>query len=311
MVLKTPKYHLNPSSFRGSKAYDVKVWSTLGFLAFAALHLGTSNEVRANLPTDEVKPAGLQQSTQLSVRSKLRIRNFIEFMTPALQGQSSSIPNSDGSGYIPTTVFNIFSADYEIAPNYRILYTQRVFLFLTEDPDFQSMSIFGRDPRFGLRRTQVFDLPNLNTTYDLYFQPGISNNQISGGNRFEVGFRTSTNYVLPGTRWTLGIVQELTTGYLDVYGTGLRAYGWFVPWFSYDLSDKISLQHFTNLAFKNPRNLTWTQFKWDDQPPFMQNGVNFNLTKSVSASLFLNNYLGVAPTLRNTWASLWLSIDLI
>jgi hypothetical protein len=312
MVFKKPKYHSILSLFRGcNSASEGRVWSTLGFLAVGASHLCSLNQVHANSQNSEVLPILSQQTAELPVRNKLRIRNFIEFMTPALQGHSSSIPNSDGSEYIPTTLFDIFSAEYEIIPNYRILYYQRVFLLLTEDSSFQGMSLFGRDPRFALRRTQIFDVPNLNTSFDLYFQPGISNNQISGGNRIEVGFRTNTNYAPPGTRWTLGIVQEITTGYLDAYGTGLRAYGWFMPWFSYDLSNRISLQHFTNLPFKNPRNLSWTQFQWDDQPPFMQNGVNFNLTKSVAASVFLNNYLGVAPTLRNTWASLWLSIDIL
>jgi hypothetical protein len=300
MVLKKPHNH---------SEYRIPFGVTVGgFLVLVTSQLCFVERALASTQNGELPP---EQTLGTQIRSKLRLRNFTEFMSPALKGGSGSIPNSDGSGYIPTTLFNIFTADFEIAPNYRILYYQRVFLLLAADATFQGMSIFGRDPRFALRRTQVFALPNLNSTLDLYFQPGISNNQLSGGNGLEVGFRVNLNYAPAGTRWTFGIVQEFTSAYLDPAGKGMRAYGWFMPWLSYDLSEKFSLQHFTNLAFKNPRNLAWNQFQWDDQPPFIQNGANFNLTDSVSLSLFLNNYLGVAPTLVNTWASLWLSVDFL
>ncbi len=282
------------------------------FVIIGVLQLCLLNMTHANPPNNTSPPkSSLELLPETSVSKKLQIRSFTEFMTPALRGKSPSIPNSDGSEFIPTSLFNIFTADYEIAPNYRILYYQRVFLLLSSSATLQGGSIFGRDPRFALRRTQLLNVPNLNTAIDLYFQPGISNNQISGGNHLEVGFRTNTAYAPPGTRWGFGIVQEFTTGYLDASGSGQRAYGWFMPWVSYDISQRFSLQHYSNLAFKNPRNLPWTEFQWDDQPPFMQNGFNFILTKSVTTSLFLNNYLGVAPTLSNTWASLWLSINFL
>lgn len=282
------------------------------FVIIGIFQLCLLNKTQANLPSNKSSLKGsLELSPEASVSKKLQIRNFTEFMTPALRGKSSSIPNSDGSEFIPTALFNIFTADYEIAPNYRILYYQRVFLLLSSSATLQGGSIFGRDPRFALRRSQVFDVPNLNTAIDLYFQPGVSNNQISGGNNFEVGFRTNAAYAPPGTRWGFGMIQEFTSGYLDASGSGQRAYGWFMPWVSYDLSQRFSLQHYSNLAFKNPRNLSWTEFQWDDQPPFMQNGLNFSLTKSVTTSLFLNNYLRVKPTLSNTWASLWLSITFL
>jgi len=253
-----------------------------------------------------------EQTVAVQAQSKFRIRNFTEFMTPAFQGRTRSIPNRDGSEYIPATLFNILAIDYEIAPDYRILYHQRALLMLTPNSSFQGLNLFGRDPRFALRRTQVFDVPHVNTTYDLYVQPGIANNQLSDGNSFEVGFRTNTSYSPPGTRWNFGLLQEFTTRYLNPSGQGRqRAYGWFMPWVSYDLSQKISLQHFTTLPFTNLRSQPWTSFQWDDPPPFIQNGIGLNLTKTVSASLFINNYLGVGPTLSNTWASVWLSLDLL
>lgn len=206
MVFKKPGYPSLLSFCKGRFSKNPRIlgsWGTLGSaLAVGALQLCFVDKANAGIQDLQpaIAPLASEETLGSQIQKKLRIRNFTEFMTPALQGSSSAIPSSDGSDYIPTTLFNIFSADYEITPNYRLLYYQRVFLLLTTNSGFQGMSLFGRDPRFALRRTQIFDVPNLNTSYDLYFQPGISNNQISGGNRFEVGFRTNTNYTPPGTR---------------------------------------------------------------------------------------------------------------
>jgi hypothetical protein len=307
MVLKTPQAD-SPQFFSKDWRYLLFTGAFIGTFLKLALVAEASTSPH---PVELTEETPFEQLIEFSFRKKIRVRNYAELTTPAFQGTSGAVPNSDGSGYMPMNLVNVFSAEYEFAPHFQILYYQRAFLFLTSNADFQSWSVFGRDPRFALRLTHIFNIKNLNTTYDIYFQPGISNNQLSGGNNFEVGLRTNTNFAPSGTRWTFGITQEFTTAYLDIAGHGQRAYGWFMPWFSYTLNDKLSLQHTTNLPFVNPRNLPWTRFQWDSQPPYMQNGVNYNFLPNVTVSLFLNNYLGVTPTLRNVWASLGLSIDLI
>jgi hypothetical protein len=140
-----------------------------------------------------------------ATESRLRIRNFSEYMTPSLEGSSSAVPstksNIAGQGaFVPTNIFNIFSIDYPITERLRILYYQRAYFFLGRDNDFSGGQLVLRDPRFGIRMAKVFDVPGLNTLYDVYIQPKATYNPVlSTKNNYEIGFRTNTNYTPAGS----------------------------------------------------------------------------------------------------------------
>ncbi len=252
------------------------------------------------------------ESTWQLIKKKLRVRTFSEFMTPSLNGESGSVPRFNGRSFSPTSIFHIFWTDYEIAPHYRVVYWQRMLLFLNSNIDFQGIQFLPRHPRFAIRRTEVFDVPQLSTTYDLFVQYDVDN-YYSTHNSFEVGIRTNTSYAFPQSHWSLGMIQEYTTSYLTPNAQGnMRAYGWFMPWVSYEINSKFSTQHYVTMPFQNMRNAPWTTFIWDDPGmPYTQNGISMNVSETVWASVFINNYLLTAPTLQNTWASLWLSLTFL
>src|SRR5690348_12102183 len=91
--------------------------------------------------------SGSSDSTWLKIRSKIRMRYFSETMTPALRGNMSSVPLADGSEYTPASFFNTLWADYEFAPNYRIVYWQRSIAMLTTNTEFNRPSYYLRAPR--------------------------------------------------------------------------------------------------------------------------------------------------------------------
>jgi hypothetical protein len=233
-------------------------------------------------------------------------------MAPAFDGNTDSVPRSDGSPYAPSNTFNIFWADYEIAPNLKVVYWQRMLVFLNSNPQFQGVQFLPRDPRFALRFTQVFNVPDLTTTYDVFFQLPFTDNVLSNRNNIELGFRTNTSYAFPKSHWSIGLVQEFTTAYFGGRG-GARAFGWAMPWASYELTKTFSTQTALSFPFQNRRsNPSWTEFVWDDPgSAYIQNGIGINVTNQVWMAVFLNNYLFAPVSLNNTWASLWLSLTIL
>ena len=257
-----------------------------------------------------------QDSNTWSVLKKdLRVRTFTEVMSPPLLGSQTSVPLPNGQDYAPANMFHIAWMDYPIAKNLRVVYWQRMLMFLSSnsDPAFRkSFQFIPRDPRFALRWTDVFNIPQLSTTYDLYIQPGVTHNVLSTGDRYDIGFRTNTAYSIPKSRWSIGLVQEFNFGGLDPKGTGPRTCCWFMPWASYDINPKFSTQHVMYYGIKNSRKNKLHHYEWDDAGmPYIQNGVGLNVSQTVQLAAFVNNYLGTKPTLKNTWTSLWVSINLL
>ena len=245
------------------------------------------------------------------LKTKVRARSFHEFMSPS--AASPSVPASDGADLSPSNLYGFFWLDYEVFKNWRILYHQRELLEFSGAPT--SLGIGGRffDPRFGIRRSQVFDIPGLVTNYDWFIQPGITADAASSGKQFETGIRTNTNYTVPKSRWSVGMISELVAGFYDRGGMGSDFYGFFSPWVNYNLSATVSTQHWILIPFQHRSGDSWSQFSWDmpTNGPVIQNGIGVDVTDSIWISGLVNNYLNSEPTLKNTWLSIWVSVSFI
>ncbi len=274
------------------------VWAMVGFAQ------GLITDARATEVSDNF---GISQTTWSVVQSRLRVRAFTEVMAPSLSGQVGTIPNPEGGVLIPSNFFGIAWADYELKKNFRVFYWQRAMI--TFEP-FRGENYFPRDPRFGVRWLQVFDVPGLNTTYDVFLQPNITNNGISNLNILEFGFRTNTSYSIPQSRFNIGLVQEYTSSYF--WGSGARSYGWVSPWASFDLNPTFYLMSSMVMTFTNAREDPWLRFK-DDWPwtPYIQTGIGVNVNDKLSMNLLLNNHLTAPLNMHNSWASMWMSYSLL
>jgi hypothetical protein len=253
-----------------------------------------------------------EKTTWQALRSKTRMRTFSEFMTPAIDGDGKSVPETDGTAYAPTNTFNIAWVDYEIFKDWRIAYWQRFSVNFASTNNGSGVHTWARNPRFALRRTNVFNNPNITTTYDVYFQPGFAREGETRNRNLEGGFRTATSYVFPKSRWSIGAITEFTLSYAsENIKSDNNMYGWVMPWASYELNSMFSTQHYFTLNFKHERPKPASDLSLDDPFPYIQNGIGMNVTKSIWAAAFINNYIGPTPSLRNTWASLWLSMTFL
>lgn len=238
---------------------------------------------------------------------RMRIRYSSEVIFPALQGDAVSQPSPDGGTLLPMPSFHTFWMDYEVAPNYRIVYTQRAFGTFASNDQYSERMGFLRDPKIGIRRTDLFAIDGLDTSYDLFVTPTVTKNFFSTGNQFEIGVRASQSYTFPQSKWTLGLMTELSTAYLNTGGSGPLAYGFTAPWASYTFNHQWSTQHWANLMYKNMRTSTWNEFEWDIPRPFFQNGLSYNFSEKISATVLLNHYFTAPITFRNSWVSAWFS----
>ncbi len=283
--------------------------SLLGLLTLSTITHATAEEQPVDTST---------LLAPLNLEPRLRIRSFTEFMTPAFQGHTDSVPSPDGTPFLPSNLFNILWADYEIGNNLRIVYWQRTYIFLTSNPEFQGFQVFPRDPRFAVRFTQVFNNPNLTTTYDAFFQPQLTNNVgifpqevtrniFCNRNILELGFRTNTTYQFPGSRWSIGMVQEWTNAFFG--GKGPRYFGWANPWVNYQFSKAYSVQSAFFFPIQNKRADQPDHITWDvPGGAYVQNGFSMSVNDRLSVSLLLNNYLFEPLSWRNTWMSVWVSL---
>jgi hypothetical protein len=265
---------------------------------------------------DSESPGSVSQetSTWQLIKSKLRFRTFTEFMAPAaLSNSPTQIPEPDGSSAAPTNVFNIAWMDYEIAENYRILYWQRFTVNLASGGALTGVNTIARNPRFALRRTNVFSNPNISSTYDIYIQPGITPEAISAGRNFEFGFRTNTSYSAPSSRLSFGAITEFTVSLSSKSGPSDRAniYGWAMPWVSYKLNKLFSTEHYLTINFQHKEGKPLQSIELDTYLPYIQNGIGITLSEQFWAAVFVNNYLIAPPSLQNTWASVWLAMNIL
>lgn len=258
--------------------------------------------------TDSEKSVESEKSTWEVVKERVRVRAFTEFMTPAFDGNPKSVPTPEGKSLMATNTFTSAWTDYEFAKDWRALYWQRVNVNFAGAPTANGMNVVARNPRFALRRTSVFNVPNLSTTYDIYIQPGLAPEATTAGRTFEGGFRTNTSYVVPHSILSFGAITEFTLSYSNQGGPGPDWYGWAMPWVSVEISKVFSTQHYATVNFMHERN---GGLVYDLPMPYIQNGIGINISKEVWTAVFLNNYLVAAPQANNTWMSVWLSLSFL
>lgn len=253
---------------------------------------------------EEVKKSGWE-----TFKQRARIRTFSEFMTPSTNNHDYAVPNPDGTELNPTNIFSIAWMDYEVAEDTKVVYWQRFNTYLPQTPTAGAFDTVLRNPRFALRKVNVFKNPNLTTTYDLYVQPGMAPEASLSGRTFEFGFRSSTSYAFPKSKWNVGLITESTISISDHATRSANFYGWLMPWTSYDLSKTVATQHYFSLNFEHLRGTQGLQL--DTPMPYIQNGIGLNFSPEIFAAVFINNYVQALPTLANTWASVWLSLSIL
>lgn len=233
------------------------------------------------------------------IQEQLHAGNFNEWMTPSLR--SANIPNANGSPLAPTNIDGRVWLDCGLTPKYRVLFWQRYFIFPTGE-------ISPYDPRIGFRIVNAFDIPHLSTVYDFYILPGITRMAHDVNRIFEFGVRANTTYSIPKSRWDTGLLFEMNATLYGEASQRKQVWGFFAPWTSYKISSRFSTQHWFTFPVKYQQG----SLAWDiTGMPFVQNGIGFSASKSVWIGMFLNNYLLAAPTLQNTWTSLWLNFSFI
>lgn len=272
----------------------------------------------ADTPPTLTDPALTQEKTTFQIlKEKLRIRSFTEYMTPAISGLGSNVPSSVGGtapateelGILgPTYTFNYFFVDYDIGDNWKVVFWQRYFVFFNPT----GVTTRARNPRFAIRKVNPFNSTNLTGSYDLYIQPGTSPEAFNEMSRsFEFGFRHNTAYTFPASKWSIGMVGEFTYS-LSSSGamTGTNYNGWVMPWASYEISKVFSTLNFLTLNFMQERGSS-SFISWDLPAPMVQNGIGINISPEIQVSLLLNTYLHNTPTLKNSFFSLWLNLNLL
>jgi hypothetical protein len=260
----------------------------------------------AEIPTpddDNIPPPKKEQ--------KVRSNFFMEIMSPG-SNSPGYVPAEDGSPLIPSNIFAILWIDYPIAEDTRIGYWQRGNANLAGSQTFRV-----RNPRFELRKLNVWKKQGLSSTYDFYIQPGIApegGSIASGGSgrSLEIGIRTSHAYTFPESHWSIGMTTETTKAFSFRGPTSANVYGWAMPWINHHWSTHFSHEHYFTLSLQQLSQDPWHRIVYDYPMPLAtQNGVSYHYSESVSITFLVNNYLNTAPTLKNTWFSFWLSAKIL
>ena len=242
---------------------------------------------------------------QPNTQSRFRFQTYGEIMSPAISGDHKGIPTSDGFKLAPANIDGRFWIDYEISENMKFLYWQRYF------GSFDNGFLL-KDPRIGIRKLRFFEVAGLETTYDLFIQPGITPASQDTGRAIDIGTRTNTLFHLPKSNFSIGILAELVGSIYGKQTTANDMSGFFIPYLTYDFNSVFSTQHYFVFPIKHEIGTSATHFQWDfTGMPFMQTGLGINVNRSIWVGLFLNNYLVAIPSLSNTWASSWISFSLI
>ncbi len=265
----------------------------------------------------EKRTSPLQESSLTQWTSRLRIRSFSEFMTPVFHEFSKhQVPSPQGGSAFTSNIFNIAWMDYEIAPRSYLLLWQRFFInsFASLDPG--GLVAVARNPRFAYRRTQIWDHPDWSTTYDFYLQPGLAPENRSMDRTLEVGFRASNNFHPQGSDWTLGLTFELTANPqwtsppASVAGNRVDYYGSTFMFVEHKINDLFASEHYLSVNFQHFQGSAPASLQLDLPMPYTQNGIGISLSPQFWVAVFINNYVIQPPTLKTTWASLWLSMTL-
>jgi hypothetical protein len=232
-------------------------------------------------------------------------------MLPGLSFDNRFVPKSTGENLIPMFTLAQFGLDAELSPGLRLFYLQKARVIWGSVDDQMVLPQFF-DSRFGVRKTQLFNNLNLQSELDFYIQPGLSRTVLVQPNRlFDLGMRMTNRYTLPGSHFTVGANAELNTTFYGADSTGADLSGLLSVMGSYRASSVVSVQSWVYGFYKHRKGDAFGLFYWDIfDLPFIQNGLSFALSREVSLSWMVNNYIGAAPTFQNMWTSLWFSMSL-
>ncbi len=121
----------------------------------------------------------------------------------------------------------------------------------------------------------------------------------------------SNRYAIPGSRWTVGGNFELVSTLYRADSTDANWSGVLSAMATYRISHWVSTQSWIYGFYKHKRSDPMTLFYWDIfDLPYFQNGFSFDFTKNLTASLMLNQYVGVVPSIKTMWMSFGLSMSL-
>jgi hypothetical protein len=252
-----------------------------------------------------------QKSKIQRIWDKTRIRHFSEFMTPPIEFKGQSVLGPDGAPVDPMNIFSIFWMDYEFAKDFRVLYFQRVPFNLVETPAGPGPDATISDPRFALRITNF--LPEVvRSQVDIYAQPGWSRGSAHIGRLVEPGFQLNFSWTPKHGKFTVGFLGDWRFSVFKRTELGQRnMYGFAAPWFSYNITSKLSTQSWFNFPYRHDDGKPWLDLRWGyPGEAYMQNGLGYQISEMFWGALLINNYMLSTPRARNTWFSLWLSTAL-
>ena len=232
-------------------------------------------------------------------------------MFPALQGTGGFVPKPGGRPFVPPFLSTQVGIDFEIDPQLRLFYLQKGLLIW---PKVSGGPMGGRplDPRFGIRKTQVLDLPQVTSEYDFFIQPGIFSAFVNQpGRSFDLGIRLTHRYEIPHSKWSVGLNFETVYTFYKEDTVSSDLTGLLAPWASYRLSQKFATQHWIYGFYRHLRNTPMSKLEWDiTEMPYFQNGITFYPSGSVQVSGLINCYLFELPSLNTIWGSIWISFKL-
>jgi hypothetical protein len=207
-------------------------------------------------------------------------------------------------------MFSIVQADYEFMKDSRLLLFQRMTSNLGAAAGLPGGKFRFLDPRVGWRQTNVISNPDfLGSTIDFYAQLPLSSQSQQQQRALDLGVQGNFSYLVPKSKLTLGVVTDVRGSFYQAALGNNNFQGFFAPWASYELSRKFSTQHWFNLPWRHKQEDAWDSIGWAfPGRPYIQNGIGLSANKFLWFSLMINNYVDTAPTLQNTWASLWVSV---
>jgi glutamate carboxypeptidase len=270
-----------------------------------SLHAVTPIELKEISATVTSFPS---ESVNVTAR-RYQVRSFNEVMFPSLGNNNRFVPKPGGLSFVPAFFAGQVRLDAEIAPHYRVFYLQKGLAIY---PQQEGAEPTGRllDPRLGLRRTEVFSVPNLTTGFDLFVQPGLAQAFIRQPNRIlDLGMRLENRYEFPASNWNIGGNFEFVTTFFNQPTEAADISGTLALYSSYRISRLFATQHWITSFYKHQSGDPLLKFSWDiTGMPYFQNGISVTPTKECALSLLLNHYAFELPSLPSMWISLWTSI---
>jgi hypothetical protein len=240
---------------------------------------------------------------------------------------TAGFPSADGRAVGPSKIDGRAVVEFVFSYHNRIFYWQPYTL--TSQERMQTVSAFRLfNPRVGY---QLFDILGssgsgsasndpLQTVSagawilnaELYFVPGwVNENPKEDRRQLSFGIRTVGSHEIANSSWSFGLANEVN--YLAYFKQVLdvqphRVSGALSSWVSYGIMDRLHTIHSFVVAYQ----LQTRRFGLSSQDqPFISNGLKVEPFNNVMITAAVNNYTTRIPSLRNTWFSLGVNVNLL